>query len=119
MVVNNEEYETIHDLFAASTCRTFNEYARLVLLKKPIVIKIRNQSAEELLQVMVTVKNELERTANHFALAVKKLQSQADIAEIGAWCANPEHRPERLFEQVESIRCLMNEYYQLCMPLSI
>ena len=58
--VSHEERSKIYSLYAESTCRSFNEYSRKVLLEKPVVIIHRNQSAEEALTEMIQLKKDLE-----------------------------------------------------------
>jgi len=47
--VNEKEYNTIHDLHKKTTSQSIGEFAGNILLKKPVIIKHRNQSADELL----------------------------------------------------------------------
>lgn len=58
------EMETIDNLLGKTTCRSLTEYAKKVLTRKPVVVNIRNQSMDELLEAMIDVKNQLEFLAN-------------------------------------------------------
>jgi mobilization protein NikA len=118
-VVNEAEYETIEKLFARSTCRSINDYARSVALQKPVVVKIRNESAENFLLAMIPLKNQLEEAATHFSRSIVKLQSLESIPEIKAWCAEPLNLPETLLTEIEALRQLMNQYYIQCTRSSI
>jgi hypothetical protein len=69
--VKHEEYNQINRLFLSTTCRKLSEYVRKVLLNKPVVIKYRNQSADEFLSAMIPLKNELNSIGNNFNQAVK------------------------------------------------
>ena len=42
--LKEDEYNQIHKKFKNSTCRKLSEYARRVLLDKPITVNQRNQS---------------------------------------------------------------------------
>jgi hypothetical protein len=94
-VVSAEEYQFIRAQCSASGSGSINTYARAVLLKKPVVIKIRNQSAEDLLEAMIAVKKELEALREGFAAA-------------------PGHSLEILCTRMEAIRLLMQQYYERC-----
>jgi hypothetical protein len=118
-VVSEAEYWTIEKLFAGSTCRSINDYARSVALQKPVVVKIRNESAENFLLAMVPLKNQLEESATHFTRAIIKLQSLENIPAFKAWCAESQHRSEILIAQIEALRQLMNKYYIQCTQSSI
>ena len=113
-VVNEAEYRTIEKLFTRSTCQSINDYARSVALQKPVVVKIRNESAENFLLAMIPLKNQLEESANHFTCAIIKLQSLENIPAVKAWCAEPQHSPELLLDKIEALRQLMNQYYIQC-----
>jgi hypothetical protein len=118
-VVSEAEYRTIEKLFARSTCRSINDYARSVAMQNPVVMKIRNESAEKFLQTMIPLKNQLENCANDFSRAAIKLQSLENIPSIKAWCEDPLHSPVVLLTQVEALRQLMNQYYIQCTQSSI
>ena len=80
--VKPEEYDRIHKLFRATTHRKLSEYARKVLLNKPVVIKYRNESVHELLSAMISVKNELNPIGKNFNQVVKKLHTLNQISEF-------------------------------------
>ena len=80
--VKPEEYRQIHRHFSATTCRKLSEYARKVLLNRPVTVKFRNQSADEFLSSMLPLKNELNAIGNNFNQAVKKLHSLDRISEF-------------------------------------
>jgi hypothetical protein len=113
-VVSEVEYNTIKKLFARSTCRSINDYARSLALQKPIVVKIRNESAENFLLEMIPLKNQLEETATHFRRAIISIQSLGNIPAVKAWCLEPRNSPELLLTQIEALRQLMNQYYIQC-----
>src|SRR6478609_11418951 len=73
--VKPEEYDKIHQLLNKTTHRKLSEYARKVLLNKPVIVKYRNESANEILSVLIQLKNELNATGNNFNQAVKKLHT--------------------------------------------
>jgi hypothetical protein len=58
-----EELEEVYEQTKNSTCRSLTEYVKKVLTKKPVTIKTRNQSQDELLAVMVDIRNRLDQLA--------------------------------------------------------
>jgi len=54
------ELKEVYRQFEKSTCRSLTEYVKKVLTKKPVTIKVRNQSQDDLLQAMIGIKNKLE-----------------------------------------------------------
>jgi hypothetical protein len=53
------EYEKLVERFGQSTCRSFSAYIRNVLMGKGIVIRKRNDSLEEFLEITIDIKNQL------------------------------------------------------------
>lgn len=54
----------------------------MVLLKKPVTINYRNQSADEILSAMRQLKKELNDVGNNFNQAVHKLHTLDTVPEI-------------------------------------
>ena len=92
--LNEEEENKIKKLYGRTTCNSLSEYARDVLLKNPINILYRNQSADEFLTEMIQLKNELNAIGNNFNQAVHKLHTLDHIPDIKAW-ANPTMNPAK------------------------
>ena len=111
--VKPEEYNLIRDQFEKTTCRKLSEYARKVLLNKPVVIKYRNQSADDFLAEIIQLKNELNHIGNNFNQAVKKLHTLDTILEIKYWLIVNEAVKKNFMDKVEEIKNHMNELYEL------
>ncbi|MHA4809688.1 hypothetical protein ACX0G9_16360 [Flavitalea flava] len=57
------EMEQVNNLLNNTTCRSLTEYVKKVLTRKPVLVNVRNQSVDELLEVMIDIKNKLELLA--------------------------------------------------------
>ena len=101
--VKPHEYEQIHRHFSLTTCRKLSEYARKILLNKPVVVKYRNQSADEFLSAMIPLKNELNHIGNNFNQAVKKLHTMIHDDEIKAWAVFHQNNQQFLFKKITEI----------------
>ena len=108
--VKPAEYQKIHLLFSQSTHRKLSEYARNVLLQKPVIIRTRNQSADQFLDQMIGLKKELNAIGNNYNQAVKKLHTLNHISEVKGWLNS--HEPlhlnfqqltERIFQKLNEI----------------
>ncbi len=49
--LTSEELEEVKQHSQTSTCRSLTEYVKKVLTKKPVTVKVRNQSQDDLLAV--------------------------------------------------------------------
>ena len=108
-----EEYQQLENRQKSSTCNQLSEYIRRIILGKPVVITYRNQSADDFLQQMVQLKNELSAIGNNFNQSVHKLHTLDTIPEIRTWALLNETSKQNLLAKVEQIRQRMNQFYEL------
>ena len=59
--LSSEELAEVYQHSETSACRSLTEYAKKVLTKKPVIIKVRNQSQDDLLAAMIGIKNRLDQ----------------------------------------------------------
>ena len=110
--VKPEEYAQIQRHFASSTCRKLSDYARKVLMNKPVVIRYRNQSADEFLSGMIQLKKELNSIGNNFNQAVKVLHTLRQIEEFKRWLLTYESDRQNLLEKVDEIKYKVQKIYE-------
>jgi hypothetical protein len=106
------EYEQLSVKLKASTCRRLSEYARNILLDKPIHVRYRNQSADEFLSVALQLKKELGAVSNNYNQAVKKLHLLCTDQEMREWIAAQENNYRVLLEKIKEINAQMDKIYQ-------
>ena len=73
--LKENDFTVLHKRLAATTCRKLSEYARLVLLNKPVTIKQRDQSLDDFMTEMIRLRSELSALGNNFNQSVKKLHT--------------------------------------------
>lgn len=71
--MNNIEFERFEKLIKKTTARSVSEYARDVLLAKPVIVKFRNITADAFLHELLALKRELNGIGNNFNQAVHTL----------------------------------------------
>lgn len=111
--VNEDEYIKIENWYRKTTCQSLSEYARNLLLHHPVIIKYRNQTADEFLNEMVGLKNELIAIGNNYKQAVQRLQILDCIAEIKSWLLIHEPIHQSFMKKTDEIKSALNEIYQL------
>jgi len=111
--LNETEYNTITDQWKKTTSKELSDYARKVLLKKPVLVRYRNQSADEILAEMIRLKNELHAIGNNFNQAVHKLHVLDTIPQIKIWLLVNENLKNSFLKKTDEIKVRMNEIYQL------
>jgi len=102
--LNSEEYQQVQKHFKRTTCRKISEYARKILLTKPVTVNHRNASLDELMGELIRLRNELTAAGNNFNQAVKKLNSLSRISQFQAWIMEYESDKKKLLDQIEEIR---------------
>lgn len=110
--VNEKEYNQVHDLYKKTTSQSISEFARNILLKKPVTIKYRNESADQFLSEMIRLKNELNAIGNNYNQAIHRLHILDRIPEIKTWLLIHEIRYQSFIKKVEEIKIQMNQIYQ-------
>ncbi|HXB35287.1 MAG TPA: hypothetical protein VNV35_17780 [Puia sp.] len=59
--LSSEELEEVKQHSQTAACRSLTEYVKKVLTKKPVTVKVRNQSQDDLLAVYIGIKNRLDQ----------------------------------------------------------
>jgi len=104
-----DEYVKVHRQFKRTTARKLSEYARKVLLSKPVTVNHRNASLDELMTELIRLRNELTAAGNNFNQAVKKLNSLSQISQFRDWIMEYEYDKRKLLEQIEEIKNHISE----------
>ncbi|KVV16227.1 mobilization protein [Flavobacterium sp. TAB 87] len=98
------EYEILQKQFSKSTCRKLSEYARKNLLQKPLVLKYRNESLDELMGELILTRKHLNAVGNNFNQAVKKLHTLNQIPEFKHWITVYELEKKVVYTAIDSIK---------------
>ncbi|MEP6930436.1 MAG: plasmid mobilization relaxosome protein MobC, partial [Flavobacterium sp.] len=102
--------------FEKSLCRKLSDYARKNLLGKPVVLKYRNQSVDDLVLEISRLRTELNAIGNIYNQAVKKLHSLRQISEFQTWIFTFQDDKNRLFESIETIKISMLKLIEKWLP---
>ena len=102
--LNADEYRQLQTGFKRSTCRKISEYARKILLSKPVTVNHRNASLDELMTELIRLRNELSAAGNNFNQAVKKLNSLSRIEQFQNWLTAYESDKRKLLDHIEEIK---------------
>jgi hypothetical protein len=108
--IKQSDFSIIQKRFASSACRKLSEYARDVLLNKPVVVKQRNQSLDDFMTEMIRLRNELNAIGNNINQSVKKLHTLHEIDEFKTWLILNEKDKKILMEKVDEIKSKINQF---------
>lgn len=102
--LTSAEYEILQKQFDKSACRKMSDYARKNLLQKPVILKYRNESLDELMSELVLLRKDLNGIGNNFNQAVKKLHTLVQISEFKHWITVYEIEKKVLFNSINQIK---------------
>ncbi len=103
------EYQKLSIGFKNSTKRKLSQYARSILLNKPITVYTRNRSYDDFVSEMILLRSELKAIGNNFNQAVKKLHAMDRDAEVKAWALINENSKQLFFKKVEEINLKISQ----------
>ena len=83
--MNKQELEEVKKNQLKTTEQNLSNYIRKVSMRKPVIVKYRNQSADDFLKDMLLLKKELSAVGNNFNQAVHKLHLLDHIPEFRSW----------------------------------
>lgn len=102
--LTKEELDFIDKNFKASVCRKRSDFVRRNLLRKPIVLKYRNESLDKLLQELIQLRTQLNFFGNNFNQSVKKLHTLFEISDLRVWILSFDSDRNKYFSLVEEIK---------------
>ena len=110
--MNDAELNQLTKLQHRTTEKDISSYLRKVALQKPVIVKYRNQSADDFLKEILVFKKELNGIGNNFNQVVKKLHLLDKIPEFRTWIAENQSLQRALVNKVDEIRLRMNQQYE-------
>ena len=102
--LTKKELDFIDNNFKASACRKRSDFVRRNLLRKPIVMRYRNESLDKLLQELMQLRTQLNFMGNNFNQSVKKLHTLFEISDFRIWILAFDSDRNKYFSLVEEIK---------------
>ncbi|WP_152541994.1 plasmid mobilization relaxosome protein MobC [Pedobacter sp. V48] len=102
------EQDLLQKNLAGTTHRNFSEYARAILLGKPIIAAVRNQSLQDIFAELVALRQGLNDVATQFNQAVQKLHTMASIPLFQDWLLKYEMDRRKLLKDIQEINVFIN-----------
>ena len=111
--MTEEEYKALEALHRQSTCSSLSEYARRIVLGKPIVLRYHNQSLDDFMTGMLPLSRELKAISGNLNRAVRQLNTLRHLPDIQQWILLNEQDKTRLTKHIETISTNIEKAYQL------
>jgi len=105
----NAEFEKLQSHFARSAYPRISDYARKILLQKPVKITQRNQSLDDFMAELIALRQELNAIGNNYNQVVKRLHMLDDFPEIKSWLILNETARKILLDKVSEIKLKISQ----------
>ncbi|WP_298709753.1 plasmid mobilization relaxosome protein MobC [uncultured Chitinophaga sp.] len=102
--LTEQEFALLHGKLQTTTCRKISEYVRNVLFDKPITVRQRNQSLDDLMTVLILYRNDLNSLGNNFNQVVKRINSVPPGPEFFTWLPVAENLQKELLSKIGSFQ---------------
>lgn len=106
--LTEKELEKLQRQFKQTTCVKLSDYARWVLLEKPVTVKSRNQSLDDFMTEMIALRNELNAIGNNYNQVVKKLHALQHFGDMKSWLTLNESARKILLAKIDEIKFKIN-----------
>lgn len=103
------EFHKLEQQWRGSTCRKLSEYARSVLLGKPIIRSYRNKSLDESMTLLIQLRNELNAIGINLNQSVKKLHTFSPQSDLKSWILNHQLQARLLSNKLAEIKLLIQK----------
>lgn len=114
--LTEEEKQFLSAQTKATTCRNASDYARQVLLKKPVVLKVRNGSQDELMAEITRLRNELKAIGTNLNQAAKKLNALYLVKDMEQWLQRFQVDKQSLEKDIEGIETEVKKLVRKWLP---
>jgi hypothetical protein len=110
--MNEAGVDQLKRLQQQSTERSVSNYVRKVALQKPLIVKYRNQTADDFLKEMMLLKKELNAIGNNFNQVVHKLHILDTIPEFRFWVKHYQGLQQSVAAKVQDINRKVIQLYE-------
>lgn len=101
--LTEQENNFIKKQFSMTTEKKISAYIRKMILEKPMIGKVRNQSTDDLITELGKLRMELNAAGNNLNQAVKKLHTLKDLNQIEGWLLTWEMDKISFYKSIASI----------------
>lgn len=107
--LTEKEKLQLHKAFLKTTQRRMSDYARKILLGKPMIATYRNASIDDLMNELIKLRKDLNGLANNFNQTVHKLHTLDYGSSLKDLLVHYENEREILFGKVGEMREIMDK----------
>jgi hypothetical protein len=102
------ELDHINTRWHGSTYRKRSEYFRKLLLRKPVTIRHRNQSLDDLMATLIPLRGELNSIGQNYNQVAGKLNLLRNLGQIDTWLREHEATWETVHLKITEIKAIIS-----------
>ena len=103
------EQTALKKAFKGTTQTKLSDYARAILLGKPMIAAVRNQSLQEILAELSALRKDLNGVANNFNQAVHKLHMLDHLPQFKSWLLAYDLDKRKLLKDIAQMKDYINQ----------
>ena len=111
--LSQAEEKILKDFSSKTTSNNLSNYARSILLRRPVTLLYRNQSQDNFLQELILLKRELNAIGNNFNQLVHRLHIIDHPVELKSWIISYELQHQAMQSKVDEIKTWLVNIYNL------
>lgn len=102
--LDTKEHAALLKQYKHTTEPHLSKYARNILLGKPMIKAVRNESFQEIIVTLTRLQKDLNGLTNNYNQMVHKLHTLRKVPEFVVWVATYEKERLKLFESIAVMR---------------
>jgi len=102
--LEEQDYQTLISRQKSTTERNLSAYCRKLLMSKPVIKSVHNESLREVLHILSQLQKDLNGIGNNYNQMVKRLHTADKIPEIKTWFLHYLNEKERILSAIEDIK---------------
>ncbi|WP_144603935.1 plasmid mobilization protein [Algoriphagus algorifonticola] len=106
--LNGKEYEQIQKGFATTIYDKISDYARCLLLKKPVIAGYKDTTMQDILAGLTALRKDLHGVAVNYNQAVKKLNALGNL-EATSYLPQLEKEHKKVLVTLQSVDALIHK----------
>lgn len=101
--LTEQEHSIIQKEFSKTMDKKISAYIRKLILGKPHIGKVRNQSIDDLITELAMLRMELNAAGKNLNQVIKKLHTLKDLKEVEGWLLTWELDKRNFYKSVSAI----------------
>lgn len=107
--LNDSEQAKIIKQFKRTTERHISQYARKILLGKPMIARTRDESLNNIITILAKLQKDLNGIGNNYNQMLHKLHLADTVPEIKRWLVQYEKEKLSIQENIRQIKFFMEK----------